>query len=149
VLTPPAVVRTRHPNRDFNPSIAPLAGGRAVVVFQRKRAPAPFRRTAPLWTATLEADGLRRPSRLIAAPVDQAVTSPLAGGRALLTWRHGRRFGAALADSTGRIRRTSAPAGRSVSAYYYVSDVVCTSGRYALFAWADRNRRLRASVRRF
>jgi hypothetical protein len=150
-LSAPAGPALEMPRRALSPSVAPVAGGGAVLVFGVKPRPAAFSREATVRAVAVGRDGSAGPvltlsSRLCSEPV----AAGLRGGRALALWAERGALRAALADVDGRFRGISAPPGPAPERFHTNSTnrQLATAGRWALAAWS-RAGRVRLSVRRF
>ena len=139
------------PGRAFGPSVAPLAGGGASLVFQLKDGPQPFSRQAPVKAVRITANGTAgRLQTLTSRLAEEPVAVALTGSRVLVVWSGTRGFGAALADSRGAYRTVAPPVGPPPSNGHSnaTNRDVASAGRYVLVAW-DRGGRVRLTLRRF
>ncbi len=134
------------PSRAF----APWASGNALV-FQLKDRVQPFSREAPVRAVALRADGSVGPLQTLTSHrATEPVGLPLSGGRTLAVWATRSALDAALANSDGRFKPTTAPAGPPPARYHTNSTNrdARSAGSFAIVAWA-RDGIVRVSVRRF
>ncbi|HEY4098610.1 MAG TPA: hypothetical protein VGM33_24010 [Baekduia sp.] len=149
-LEPLGAVALDQPGRALRPSVAPIGGRGAALVFGLKDGPLPFATQAPVRAVALAADGTAGPLQtLTGGAASEPVALPLSGSRVLAIWAGTRGWGAALAGPDGRFAPfPTAPGPPPTAAHTNATNRdVATAGRYVAIAWA-RGHRVRMSVAR-